>query len=63
MLVRFSSKCIGRFVKVDGRESEIVSILASKDKFRIRTGEGQPVIDYTFNDIEQSEELFVSIDE
>ena len=58
---KFSDRNIGRKVKVQGQEHEIDFISVNKQKFRIKQGAGQPVLDFDLNDIEEVEGLIIDI--
>lgn len=60
-MIKLSDKNVGRTVKVRGNEQIILSILADKTKFRIVQGAGIPVLDYTIEDIEETEGLVIDI--
>ena len=57
----FSSKNIGRGVKVRGKDHIIEKILANKKRFRVVQGEGIPVEDYSLDDIEAVEGLVIDL--
>lgn len=59
--VKFDETNIGRKIKIRGEEYVIKEILSNKKSFRVVTGEGVPVIDYTFDDIEDVSGLVIDI--
>lgn len=59
--IKFDNDNIGRKVTIRGEEFMIEKILTNKTKFRVVTGEGQPVLDYDFDDIDETTGLVVDI--
>jgi hypothetical protein len=61
MIVKFSDKNVGRTFKMNGKDHVIDKVLANKQSFRIKQGEGEPVLSYKLEDIDEVEGLIIDI--
>jgi hypothetical protein len=61
MTVKFSDKNVGRPLKIRGKDHVIDKVLASKEKFRIKQGAGETVLDFNLDDIEEAEGIIIDI--
>jgi len=62
MVIKFSDKNVGRTLKIRGKEHEVEKVLANKQVFRVKQGEGDPVHDFSLDDIEEVEGLVIDIE-
>jgi Tfp pilus assembly protein FimT len=60
-VIKFSDKNVNRSMKINGKDVVVDKVLANKQKFRVKQGEGQTVFDYDINDIDEVEGLIIDI--
>jgi len=59
--IKISSDNEGRALKIKGNDHVVDKVLANKEKFRIKQGAGETVLDYSFDDIDKVKGLIIDI--